>query len=383
MDITKFTSDSPGRIVPIQRDWGADAFVPDPLPANCVFPSRLWPLLSDTKVQIALLEGIGRTLPNPGVLLKPLTHRESIQSSRIEGTYTSPKELLLQDEPPPTETRKQDWLEVYNYERALDYSLKSELPLSLRLLRDMHRILMTGVRGQEKTPGEFRNLQVIIGRNRRFIPPPPELVPQCLHDFELYLNTENTSFDPLIKCFLSHYQFESIHPFSDGNGRVGRLLLAVMLQRECRLTKPWLYLSDYFEQHRDDYCDLMFAVSARGNWETWMEFCLLAAKTQAEQTILRCERLQKVREDFIQRLKNAGGKLKLHTIVEYLFHSPFVRVTDIRDNLKINYKTAKSDLQRLCGIGILTEMEGESQMTFYCPEIYAVAYEDLDVIRHN
>lgn len=381
MDLKKFTTESPGRLQPIDQPQGRSAFVPHPLPANCQFPSKLWPLLLEAMAKVSLLEGIGRTLPNSGLLLSPIESREAIQSSRIEGTYATPRELFLFEldprEPKPGENQVHDWLEVYNYRRALEYGTKSELPLSLRLIREIHRILMTAPRSKDKTPGVFRTIQVAIGSDLKFVPPPPLELPQCLHEFEQFLHAES-GFQALVKCYLCHYQFETIHPFADGNGRVGRLLLAIMLQRECGLSKPWLYLSDYFERHRQQYCDLLFAVSASGAWHEWIEFCLLATRDHAEATIARCDKLRLLREEFSQRLQSHGGHIRLQRIVESLFHSPYVQVTEVRDRLNISYPTAKSDIERLCEAGILSVLADQTPLTYYSPEIYAAAYEDIE-----
>ena len=159
---------------------------------------------------------------------------------------------------------------------ALEQGMASDLPLSLRLIRDLHKTLMTGVRGRDRTPGEFRRTQVAIGSDHRFVPPPPERLRECLHPFEKYLHTAGPKYEPLVDCFLVHYQFETIHPFSDGNGRVGRLLLAMMLKDRCELSKPWLYMSEYFEKQHDEYAQRLFNVSARSDWSGWIEFACAA-----------------------------------------------------------------------------------------------------------
>jgi len=183
-------------------------------------------------------------------------------------------------------------------------------------MRDLHGILLNGVRGRDKTPGEFRKIQVAIGATRRFIPPPPNRLDECLFPLENYLHDAAEGLDPLVFCFLVHYQFETIHPFVDGNGRVGRLLLAIMLQQRCELSKPWLYLSEFFEKHRDEYIDGLFSVSTNGSWTRWVEFCLQATLAQAKSTIGRCRRLLEVRDQFAQRIANVGGSVRLSQIIE-------------------------------------------------------------------
>lgn len=378
MEIGKFTPDMPGQLLPIPGS--EHAFVPSPLPPNWEFPNRLWPLVAEAKRLMGVLEGIGRVLPNPAILLRTTEDREAIQSSALEGTYATPKELLIFElEPSNAETESDKanrFREVYNYRRAIQHATSSELPISLRLIRELHQLLLSGVRGHQKDPGVFRTGQVAIGSQRRFIPPPPHMVPECLDALEKYIHTAS-QFDPLVDCFLVHYQFETIHPFSDGNGRIGRLLLALMLQRNCQMSKPWVYLSDYLERHRNEYINGLFEISTKAAWEQWVEFCLRATVTQTAATISRCERLLKIRERFQTQLSSTGGNVRLHTIVEQVFAYPFVRVTDVAKRLEVTYPTAKADLEKLVGVGILQLLDKTAPITYYAPEVFSVAYEDI------
>ena len=381
MDATRFSSKSPGQIIEITG--GECAFIPAPLPPNWEFPGALWPLLAEAKQQVGILEGIGRNLPNPALLLRPLEDREAIHSSSLEGTYATPKELLL-FELDPRESKSErdpvnDQREVFNYRSALQHGMRSDLPISLRLVRDLHRILLTGVRGRDKAPGEFRRIQVAIGSSRRFVPPPSERVMECLDLLEKYFHNDSHGLDPLVHSFLVHYQFETIHPFNDGNGRVGRLLLAIMLQQQCQLTKPWLYLSEFFDEYRDEYIRNLFNVSADGNWSEWIEFCLRGTLKQAKSTIARCERLLEIRESFTQRINERGGSVRLHQIVDDVFNSPFVRVSALPTKLAVTYPTAKADILRLVDAGILKELSQVSPKTYYSPEVFSVAYENLSM----
>ena len=379
MDITRFHTTAPGQTIPIQS--GGHAFVPLPLPPKWEFPARLWPLLADAKQQLGVLEGIGRTLPNPAILLRPLEDREAIRSSRLEGTYVAARELLLFEmEPREAESEgdaANDQREVFNYRRALIQGVSSKLPLSQRLLRELHETLLTGVRGRDRSPGEFRRVQVAIGTDHRFVPPPPHLLPECLDALEKYFHLQDCPYDLLVNCFLVHYQFETIHPFCDGNGRVGRLLLAIMLKANCGLSKPWLYMSEYFEKHREEYMQKLFNVSALADWEAWIEFCLRGTLSQARDTIRRCEQLLNVREDYMQRITTAGGSVRLTQIVEGIFNSPYVRIADLPKRLNVTYPTAKGDVDRLVQADILRELEGVSPKTFYAPEVFRVAYDDI------
>jgi Fic family protein len=271
-----------------------------------------------------------------------------------------------------------DHREVFNYRRALNHGVSSELPLSLRLLKDLHQTLLDGVRGKDRAPGDFRRIQVGIGSGGRFIPPPPEQILPCLDALEKYFHAEQRPFDPLVDCFLVHYQFEAIHPFIDGNGRVGRLLLAIMLHQRCGLSKPWIYMSEFFEAHRDDYIAHLFNVSAKGDWSSWIEFCLQGTIQQAKEAISRCQRLLAVRDEFKRKLSQVGGSVRLADIVEDFFHSPFVRIADLPKRQGITYPTAKADIERLVEAGILKELSITRPKTYYAPDIFNVAYEKLN-----
>ncbi len=383
METRAFDSNSPGHLVPIVAEWGKDhAFVPRSLPPEWEFPIELWPLLSEAKKQVGLLEGLGRTLPNPSILLRPMSDREAIRSSRLEGTYASPKELILFEldhrESDSADGRQNDQREVFNYRKALIHGTETELPLSLRLLRELHQILLGGVRGKDRDPGQFRRIQVGIGSDGRFIPPPAEHVMPCLDLLEKYFHSASPRFDPLVDCFLVHYQFETIHPFIDGNGRVGRLLLAIMLQQRCEFSKPWLYMSEFFEPFRDEYIQNLFKVSTKGDWGSWIEFCLRGTLEQAKNTIARCQRLLSIREQFTSRLAVAGGSIRLSQIVDDIFQSPFVRITDLTERLGVTYPTAKADVDRLVAADILQELPNTYPKTYYAPEVFRVSYEKME-----
>jgi Fic family protein len=341
----------------------------------------LWPLLAEAKQRLGILEGIGRTVPNPGILLRPVQDREAIKSSRLEGTYVTATELLVFEMEPKMSASADDpannQREVLNYRRALQHGIESNLPLSLRLIRELHKTLLTGVRGRDRTPGEFRRTQVAIGTDHRFIPPPPEQLSECLDPFEKYLHSSKREHDPLVDCFLVHYQFETIHPFNDGNGRVGRLLLALMLKQRCELSKPWLYMSEYFEKNREEYIERLFNVSAAGDWNSWVEFCLRGVVSQAKQTVERCERIRAIRDAFATKMHNVGGSVRLAKIVEDVFQSPFLRIADLAKRLEVTYPTAKADVERLVRAGILQPLSGISPKTYYAPEVFGVAYEEI------
>ena len=382
MNTDRFTDCRTGRIVPVTGVPAlTDAFVPDMLPPAWTLPDRLWPLLVDARTAIASLGGVAKLLRSPDLLLRPLQNREAQRSSSLEGTITDPhQQALFQIEPTyPTSPADQAnaYREVFNYRAALRFrgDTKDDLPLSLRLICGLHRVLMEGVRGSDQNPGAFRSTQNQVGRPARYVPPPPQYLEPLLDNLEKYLHEER-QFDPLVYAFIVHYQFEAIHPFSDGNGRVGRLLLSILVAEWCGLSSQWLYMSAYFDRNKDDYIDRLFAVSANGEWEAWIEFCLRGAIEQAKDTERRCERLHDLNHDFHQRVQSLRGSYRLSTTIDELFDVPVVRVSHLAERHRVHYNTAKSDLDKLTAVGILEPLEGMRTKTFFCPKIFDITYED-------
>jgi Fic family protein len=357
------------------------AFLPNPLPPLWKWPKALWPLLMDAKCALASLDGTGKHLPNPEILLQPLQRREAQLSSKLEGTITDPPQQVLFEADPRYPTSASDpmnaYREVFNYRRALRSRLEGEndLPLSLRLIRELHRVLMDGVRGSDQTPGEFRTTQNQIGWPARYVPPPPERLSETLNAFESYMHSPD-NFDPLVRAFFAHYQFEAIHPFRDGNGRVGRLLLSFMIAEWCKLSSQWLYMSAYFEKRKDSYIDLLLDVRTKCNWESWIRFCLEGVVSQSVDTERRCEKLLALHRDFHERLK--AGSVRLSNLVDRLFKSPVIGVTQYSNEVKVSYPTARSDLKKLAQLGILEDLEMDP-ISYYCAPIYRITFEDIDL----
>ncbi len=233
---------------------------------------------------------------------------------------------------------------------------------------------MDGVRGAHLRPGEFRTLQNQIGSPARFVPPPPQYLNETLDKFEKYMHADS-DLDPLVRAFLAHYQFETIHPFADGNGRVGRLLLSLMIAEWCHLSSQWLYMSAFFEKRKRDYMDYLLRVSTQGDWESWIEFCLQGVVSQARDAEARCDKLLKLHQDFHTRVKD--GSFRLSALVDDLFKSPVITVTGVRKKFQVTYPTAKSDLQKLVSMGIIRDLEVRDLMTYYCPTIYEITYEGV------
>lgn len=364
------------RITAPRTDW---AFLPAPLPSSWEFEASLWPLLVEAKEALGTLNGIGQTLPDPQLLLRPLQSREAIASSSIEGTFVTPQELLayeLQPTEPNTASEKRaDWQEVHNYQLALETgcSILQQSGISNHLIRSIHAILMRGVRGLDKSPGEYRRRQVQIGSSGRFIPAPPEHVPGLIDNL-IQFTRDADEIDPLIKSFMIHYQFEAIHPFMDGNGRVGRVLLAILIDHWHGHAHPWLYLSAFFERYKDEYISNLFAISTQGNWTQWLSFCLHATISQAKDSILRCTQFRHLKDEFHQRVTTPSART--HMLIESLFKNPLVTTPKVAEQFGIVYRTAQRELQMLVEVNILEETDSTHPRIYFSPEIMRIAYAE-------
>jgi Fic family protein len=383
MDAKLFGSNKTGVLLPIRVSSGEDyAFIPNALPPDWSFGGKLWPLLTEAHKRLGMLDGIGRTLPDPQLLLSPLGRDESIASSRLEGTYATAQEMLLfeldRKEQKSQAADADAWKEVSNYNKALasgTQTLMSE-PISLNIVKDLHAKLLTGVRGTNARPGEFREHQVHIGSTRRYIPPPKEEIKPCLDQLASYINEGgHTQFDPLVRAYLVHYQFEAIHPFADGNGRIGRIVLALMTWKWCGHQMPWLYMSAFFEKYKKEYIDNLFRVSTEGDWDTWIEFCLNGTIQQANEAISRCNLLRLLKEDMHKRARS-GGSPRTHMIIDGLFSNPIVRPSTLCREHQVAYATAAADIQRLVKMNILEELPNIRPIAFYSKEIFSIAYSN-------
>jgi len=385
MNAERFQVSPSGQLLKVgQGDAAYWAFVPHPLPPVLPLDAELIRILSDSDRALGELAGLGRAMPNPHLLIGPFVRREAVLSSRIEGTQTDITDLYAYEagqlplpglKPPPPES---DVREVLNYVRALEYGLErvTTLPVSLRLIRELHERLMEGVRGAKATPGEFRRSQNWIGRpgctlnDADFVPPPVNEMYDALDAFEKYLHWGN-DYPPLVRLAFIHYQFEAIHPFLDGNGRIGRLLLSLLLVNWNLLPLPLLYLSAYFEHHRQDYYDLLLAVSERGNWREWVGFFLRGVAEQARDTIVRAKRLQDLQLEWRQRLTQARASALLLRLADSLFESPVLTIPDAQRILGVRqYHSAQRNVEKLVAAGIL-QQAGESSYgrTFLAEEI--------------
>jgi Fic family protein len=353
----------------VAQPSGYRAFIPAPLPPEppLALSGELQGLLSSADRALGRLDGSVLTLPNPDLFVFMYVRKEAVFSSQIEGTQSSLQDLLAAEAQLFDLDLPRDVDEVLNYVRAMNHGLARlpELPVSVRLIREIHVKLMRGVRGGRLQPGELRTSQNWIGpagaslAAATFVPPPHHAVPDALGDLEKFLHTRDT-LPPLVAIALAHVQFETIHPFLDGNGRVGRLLITFLLTERGVLHKPVLYLSHYFKRHRQDYYDRLQAVRERGDWEAWLAFFLRGVVEVAGEAADTARRILQLREEHRAAITTHLGRAagNGHKVLEALFDRPIVSVNDVRQLTGTTYAAANSLVARLASIGILAEMTG-------------------------
>jgi Fic family protein len=347
------------------------AFVPSPLPPALDWTPRLVRLLSDADRLIGKLAGEGGRLPNPHVLMRPFVRREAVLSSKIEGTQATLGELLAAEAGVAVERSPDDLREVGNYVAALEHGIArlKELPICVRLIRELHQKLMTGVRGHHARRGEFRKIQNWIGtpgctpETASFVPPPPDEVEPCLAAWEKFLH--ESDLPPLITIALAHYQFEAIHPFLDGNGRVGRLLITLFLIERQILPTPLLYLSAFFEASRRDYYDGLRAISQRGAWLDWIEYFLLGVARMSEDALSRAGRINARLSEWRMSVAGESTKTPLR-FLELLAANPFITAKGGVEKLGIAFTTAQRAIERLERLGIVQQAGTAKRDRVYC-----------------
>ncbi len=380
MNPNEFRDSPAGRLV--KAKGGYWAFVPNPLPPTITWSGELVSVLSEADRAIGELAGLGRLVPNPHLLIRPFIRREAVFSSRIEGTQASLSDLFTYEAVQlPLFDLPDDVREVHNYVRALEYGLArmQDFPLSLRLIREIHAVLMEGVRGETQTPGEFRRSQNWIGApgatlsEASYVPPPVPEMWEALDAFEKFLHAPSP-LPPLIRIGLIHYQFEAIHPFLDGNGRVGRLLITLLLCAWDLLPSPLLYLSPYFETHRAQYYARLRAVTSQGAWGAWLLFFLKGVAVQAKDAVIRIKRLQAIRERYRALLQGTRASARLLQAIDLLFEKPVLQTRQVQTALNLtNFVTAQRYLDKLREAGIVREITGKSRNRVYkAEEILAV-----------
>lgn len=364
-----FSDNKSGRLMRTPQNYLA--FVPDPLPPAISLDMDLVLALSKADAALSELSGLGGQLPNPHLLISPYIRREAVLSSRIEGTKASLSDLLIDEIEDGNSKRPEnaDIQEIRNYIHALEHGIKllSELPLSLRLIREIHAKLMTGVRGDKATPGEFRRSQNWIGPagstpvSAAFVPPPVDEMTEGLGEWEKFLHVRDALPD-LIQCAMAHVQFETIHPFLDGNGRVGRLLVTFFLLERKRLSEPLLYLSAFIEAHKNDYYDLLQRVRTHGDWNAWIRFFLRGVTEIATEAGVQAKELHRLREIYRADLRDKPNALGL---VDDLFVNPYMTINRASKVLGKTHPTAKAAIDILEGKGILKEITGRQWGRYY------------------
>ena len=359
----------PGMLV--RTGAGYSAFVPDPLPPVLAWSQDLARVLSDADRLVGRLSGAGARLPNPHLLMRPFIRREAVLSSRIEGTQATLGELLASEAGAAVSRSPEDLREVANYVAALEHGLKhlKRRPVSLELVKALHARLMAGVRGGAAAPGQFRREQNWIGPagctpfDATHVPPPPDEVRVCLNAWEAFL--ADGSLPPLVRVALLHYQFEAIHPFRDGNGRVGRLLIALLLSQWGVLPTPVLYLSAFFEATRREYYDRLLGVSRHGEWEEWLSYFLRGVARQSEDAISRAERINQLLTGWRVAAAERGGKTALR-LIDMVAVNPFLVATFAARQLGVAFTTAQRGIERLVRLGVLAEASDARRGRVYC-----------------
>lgn len=382
---SRATSNRAGRY--IRQPTGYRAFIPTPLPPDppVALSGELQGLLSQADRALGRLDGSVLTLPNPDLFVFMYVRKEAVLSSQIEGTQSSLQDLLAAEADLFDETMPRDVDEVVNYVRAMKRGLQrlAELPVSVRLIREIHAELMQGVRGGRLQPGELRRTQNWIGpagctlTTAAFVPPPHEDVPQALGDLERFLHRDD-GLPPLIKIALAHVQFETIHPFLDGNGRVGRLLITFLLTECGVLHKPVLYLSHFFRQHRQAYYEHLQAVRDRGEWEAWLSFFLRGVVEVAGEATDTARQIQLLRENHRASITAGLGRAagNGHRVLEMLFDRPIVTVSDVMALTGTTFAAANGLVARFVELGILRELTGYARNRRFRYEPYIRLFTD-------
>lgn len=372
-----------GRIVRLKE--GYRAFVPHPLPPRISWDNTLVSALSRADYVLGKLAREGSKLPNPHLLMRPFVTREAVLSSKIEGTQATIGEVLAHNIGILVNENTDDLKEVQNYITALDLGLErmQQIPLSLRLIKEMHKALMQGVRGAYATPGDFRKSQNWIGppgctiNTAKFVPPPVDYLQECLGQLEQFLHYRQLP--SLVHIALCHYQFEAIHPFLDGNGRLGRLLITLLLIDQKRLPGPLLYLSAFFEATRETYYTHLFNVSQSGYWNAWLIYFLNGVAVQSEDVLSRAERINTLIDAWKLSLAMQQSR-GLLSIIEQFAINPYLTIKTISEDLKIPYSTVDRGVKKLLKANIVKQTGTHRRDKVYCAtEILAILEEPAKI----
>ncbi len=354
----------------VKQPAGYEAFIPAPLPPRppIRISGKLQVLLSDATLALGRLDGSIHTLPNPGLFVLMYVRKEAVLSSQIEGTQSSLQDVLAAEAKVLDSTTPQDVDEVLNYISAMNYGLRrvKELPVSVRLIKELHERLMKGVRGSHLTPGETRRSQNWIGpggaslKEALFVPPPPEEIATALGSLENFIHAES-SMPFLLQIGLAHAQFETIHPFLDGNGRVGRLLITFLLAEREILQKPVLYLSHFMKRNRQEYYERLQRIRDEGDWEGWLEFFLQGVAEVSGEATETARKILALRENHRTAIADNLGRAagNGHRVLEMLYRTPIINVKSVSDITKTSFAAANELVKKLVGIGVLEEMTGQ------------------------
>ncbi len=376
-----FSVNANGRLITARRGaFNYVAFVPNALPPDISFTPELTAVLSAADRAVGALAEAGSRLPNPYLLITPNIRREAVLSSRIEGTVTALSDLFFFEAAPSAPLSAPDVKEVANYVKAMEYGLRrvKELPISTRLIKEIHNVLLQDVRGAHATPGELRTSQNWIGppgctlNEAVFVPPPAAEMREALGQWEIFINSP-ANLPPLILAGLLHYQLEAIHPFVDGNGRVGRLLITLFLCEAGTLPLPLLYLSGYFERTRDEYYDWLLAVSRAGDWPGWLLYFLTAVTAQAEEALECARALLSLRDRYLSLLKELGFTKAMFGLIDKLIENPFVTAPQAAKKIGVSYPAVQNAIKKLINAGLLREITGQRRNRVYlCEEVLEI-----------
>lgn len=360
MNPADFKAPQAGRVISTAQGYAA--FIPAPLPPQLQYTDSLVLALSAADAALGELSALGRLLPNPRLLITPYIRREAVLSSRIEGTQANLSDVLVEEVGQPSATPSDDVQEVRNYVAALEFGIErlKDLPLSLRLVGELHAHLMEGARGSHATPGQFRRSQNWIGpagstpATAPYVPPPVQEMKAALGEWEKFLHVRGT-LPELLQCALMHEHFETVHPFLDGNGRIGRLLITLFLIERGRLEQPLLYLSEFIERHRRDYYQHLQAVRTDGDWESWLHYFLNGVRWSSRRAIRQARQIIALREALRQRLTALPKALPL---VDALFENPYLTPPKVMELTGVSDPTARTLLGKLEAAGVIREVTG-------------------------
>ncbi|MYB66525.1 Fic family protein [Candidatus Poribacteria bacterium] len=381
MNPANFRKSNAGRCIRSIGQHSYWAYVPNPLPPKIELDWDLVNLLSEANIRLGELSGAGQQLPNPHLLIGPFIRREAVMSSRIENTQSGLDQLFLFEADKTEEPQIPDVKELLNYVNAMEYGIKrlENLPVSSRLLCEIHEVLMRGVRGEHATPGLLRTTQNWIGKpgctltDATFVPPPVPEMKECFSELEKYVHS-NAKEPSLIQNALIHYQFEAIHPFIDGNGRIGRILIILQLIEKGALSQPLLYLSDFFERHRDTYYELLLNVSQQGDWNSWLTFFLQGICQQSEDALTTIQKLLALKDEYKEIVIEKRVPATVNLLIEHLFGSPIISISELAKAWESTFPNVQRGVDYLVNKGKLREMTGQQRNRLF------VADEILDII---